>query len=88
MRAKEIGARVRELRYERGLSIEELSERSGVSKSTLTSLEKGVHEPRMSTLRSTARGLDVSLKELTSPREQMIPVSALPGLLGLQVENK
>jgi transcriptional regulator with XRE-family HTH domain len=84
MRAKEIGARVRELRYERGLSIEELSERSGVSKSTLTSLEKGVHEPRMSTLRSTARGLDVSLKE----REQMIPVSALPGLLGLQVENK
>ncbi len=37
---EKIGMRIRELRYQRGLSIEELAQMANVSQSTIRSIEK------------------------------------------------
>ena len=59
-----IGDRVRQLRRERLLTQEELSERSGVGVTSIIRIERGHVEPRFSTIRKLAKALEADPTEL------------------------
>ena len=56
--------RVRLLRKQRGWSQEELSQVSGVNRSTISQIESGVRDPKPATLRKLARTLGVNIGDL------------------------
>ena len=59
-----IAARVRELRAARGLTLEALAERSGVSRSMISLIERGESSPTAVLLERLAAGLGASLASL------------------------
>ncbi|WP_282937764.1 helix-turn-helix domain-containing protein [Paenibacillus sp. RC67] len=63
-----LGKRVRKLRLERGLSLSELSQASGVAKSYLSTLERNIQSnPSIQLLDKIADALDISLEQLVQP---------------------
>ncbi|SKA20743.1 transcriptional regulator, XRE family with cupin sensor [Enhydrobacter aerosaccus] len=64
---KRIAARVRQLRAERELSLEALAERSGVSRSMISLIERGETSPTAVLLERLATGLSVTLANLFEP---------------------
>ena len=63
-----IGFRIRAARRERGLSQAALGARIGMVQTVVSNLERGVHTPRMDTLKRIAQGLGLSLPELLAFR--------------------
>lgn len=63
-----VGPRLRERRTSRGLSLTALSERTGISVSTLSRLETGARIPGLEHLVALARAHHVSLDELVGTR--------------------
>lgn len=59
-----IGARLRRLRAERGWRLEDLAERTGLSKAYLSRLESGERQPSLGALSSVARAYGVSFSSL------------------------
>jgi len=59
-----IAARVRELRAERGLSLDALTGKSGVSRSMISRVERGETSPTAALLEKLAGGLNVTLASL------------------------
>lgn len=59
-----IGLRIRELRLERGMTLDQLSRSAGISASHLSRLERGQAEPSFTVAAGLASQLDVSLSEL------------------------
>lgn len=59
-----IGARLRELRSEKKLTLEMLSEMTGVSVSMLSEIERGRKSPTLTILNRIKNGLHISLSEL------------------------
>jgi len=60
-----IGSRLKQLRLKRGLSINELSERAGVSKSYLSYIERGIQKnPSLQVLSRLAKTLDTNVEDL------------------------
>jgi XRE family transcriptional regulator, regulator of sulfur utilization len=59
-----IGARVKALREAAGLSLRELSERSGVSAPMLSQVERGETSPTLTVAARIAAGLDLRLSQL------------------------
>ncbi|MBS0518084.1 MAG: helix-turn-helix transcriptional regulator [Proteobacteria bacterium] len=64
---RRIAARVRQLRSERGLSLEALADRSGVSRSMISLIERGETSPTAVLLEKLAAGLSVTLANLFEP---------------------
>ena len=62
---------LKNLRAERGLSVADLSKRSGVSRPAIMQLERGENDPQLRTLRKLARGLSCSVSELIEREESM-----------------
>jgi transcriptional regulator with XRE-family HTH domain len=62
--ATKVGARIRELRLERGLSVSALARASGVSPGSLSSIERGLINITLRTVDSLALGLRVSFAAL------------------------
>ena len=62
--AAELGRRARALRASRKLTLDLLSERSGVSRASLSKIERGEMSPTYETLRKLANGLGVALTTL------------------------
>src|SRR5258708_21687048 len=60
----EVGRRVRALRRERGLSLDQLAERSGVSVSMLSTVERGQKVPSILVMSQIATALDTSIARL------------------------
>ena len=58
------GQRLRELRAERGVSQDDLADKTDVHPTAIGRLERGKREPRLSTILRLARGLDVDPGEL------------------------
>lgn len=56
-----LGTLLRAERLARGLSLRELSARTGVSNAYLSGVERGLHEPSLSVLRAIASALDTPL---------------------------
>lgn len=72
-----IGKNIYELRRNRGLSLSELSERSGISKSYLSNIERDIHKnPSIQILEKISDVLNVDLMNLLVPgftSENFIP---------------
>src|ERR687895_583839 len=71
-----LGERVRELRRGRGLTLEELAERSEVSRAMISKVERGEKNPTLVVAAKVAEGLGITLSELlgTEERREIIVV--------------
>ena len=65
-----LGGRVRNLRRERGLTLEGLAARSGVSRAMISKLERGEKSPTLVVAARVAEGLGVSLSQLVGVEER------------------
>ncbi len=65
-----LGARVRDLRKDRGLTLEELAAASGVSRAMISKLERGEKNPTLVIAARLAEGLGVSLSRLAGVEER------------------
>ena len=65
-----VGANLRRLRTKRGLSLERLSQISGVSRAMLGQIELGQSAPTINVLWKIARALEVTFSALMSSRSQ------------------
>jgi len=65
-----LGERVRALRRERGLILDHLAERSGVSRAMISKLERGEKNPTLVVAAKVAEGLGVSLSQLVGVEER------------------
>src|ERR687895_1616858 len=68
--ASRLGERVRELRRGRGLTLEELAERSGVSRAMISKLERGEKNPTLVVAAKLAEGFGVTLSQLVGVEER------------------
>lgn len=75
---RDVGARVRRIRTERGLSIEQLAARVGVEPVTLVRWEAGQRAPSLSVLALVARGLAIPLRELVDVGADVPPPDVPP----------
>lgn len=58
-----VGARLRSMREQRGLSLRVLAERSGLSINAISLIERGENSPTVSSLHHLADGLDVNITD-------------------------
>ena len=65
-----LGVRVRELRRGRGLTLEGLAERSGVSRAMISKLERGEKNPTLVIAAKLAEGLEVTLSQLAGVEDR------------------
>jgi transcriptional regulator with XRE-family HTH domain len=65
-----LGVRVRDLRKERGLTLEQLAGVSGVSRAMISKLERGEKNPTLVIAARLAEGLGVSLSRLAGVEER------------------
>jgi len=63
-REERFGANLRRQRLAKGLSQEQLAEKTGIHPSEVSRLERAARDPRLSTIVKLARGLDVSAERL------------------------
>ncbi|MCG7601506.1 XRE family transcriptional regulator [Halomonas sp. McH1-25] len=76
----EIGAKIKNLRLQRGIGLGELARLAGIGKATLSSLESGNGNPRLETLDAISVALRLPLGDLITPdiSEQEVIVRATP----------
>ena len=60
----EFGAKVRKLREEKGLSQEKLSFESGLDRTYISGIERGVRNPSLKNIAKIAKALNTTLHEL------------------------
>lgn len=77
-RHPEVGARILELRQERGLSLRALAEASGLSLNAISRIERGESSPTVSSLQLLASALEVPMLELfrVEPERRTVLVRA------------
>jgi len=61
---KSFGEQVRRLRTRRGLTQQQLAERSGLHETHISRIERGQREPRLTTIFALARGMGSEVAEL------------------------
>jgi transcriptional regulator with XRE-family HTH domain len=92
--AIQLGRRVAALRGERGLSQQDLAERSGLTVEAVSRIERATREPRITTVGRIAAGLQVSMAELVdfevqaNQRRHRPDVEAIASLLDSTSEAK
>ncbi len=64
MSEERLGLELRRIREERGLSVEELAEKSGVSATTIRGVERGAREARGDTVARLGRPLGLTFDEV------------------------
>jgi transcriptional regulator with XRE-family HTH domain len=62
--SEQLGSELRRIREERGLTVEELAERSGISTTTIRAVERGTREARGDTVAKLARPLGLTFDEV------------------------
>jgi transcriptional regulator with XRE-family HTH domain len=79
-------------RTERGLTLRQAAERTGVAKETISDLERGLRKPHPPTLYKIAQGYGISVRELLGPisevRETAHPLAEAPQEGGLPLDEK
>jgi uncharacterized cupin superfamily protein/DNA-binding Xre family transcriptional regulator len=80
----QVGRKIRELRNQKGFSLREIADRSGLNINTLSMVENGKSSPSVSTLQQLARALDVSIVdffETDQVQKQIVftPANQRPG---------
>ena len=64
MSEERLGQELRRIREERGLTVEELVEKSGVSATTIRDVERGAREARGDTVAKLAKSLGLTFDEV------------------------
>ena len=59
-----LGERISKQRKKRGITLEKLAYEMGISKGNLSDIEHGKRDPRYSTLKAIAEGLDMHISQL------------------------
>jgi XRE family transcriptional regulator, regulator of sulfur utilization len=77
---KNIGDNLRAIRKNRGCSLDQIAELTGVSKAMLGQIERGESNPTVSTLWKIARGLQISFSSLIKEEESNITVVKLESI--------
>ena len=77
--ATRFGARVRAERMRLGMTLDELAAATGVSRATLSNIERGEHSPSLTKATDVARTLGVSLAQLLGEEERRPTVTILAG---------
>lgn len=72
------GARVRTARAEAGLTLMKLADKSGVTRDTISKIERGVHTPQAGTLAKLAKALDRPVSYFTEEGELPKDEARLP----------
>ncbi|HEU0223246.1 MAG TPA: helix-turn-helix transcriptional regulator, partial [Paracoccaceae bacterium] len=72
-----LGARVKRLRSQHGLTLEQLAEQSGVSRAMLSKVERGEKSPTLAIVARIARGLNISLSALLGAQPDFHDVVAI-----------
>jgi transcriptional regulator with XRE-family HTH domain len=73
-----LAARIRELRAERGYSLDQLAQRSGVSRSNISLIERGESSPTAAVLDKLASAVGVTLASLFETPSQVLPSPPSP----------
>ncbi|MGH8224226.1 MAG: helix-turn-helix domain-containing protein [Woeseiaceae bacterium] len=73
-----IGASVLRLRRERGLTLDEFAQRSGISKSMLSQIERDLTNPTVATLWRLATALDVAINSILQPNPKRHDIKLFP----------
>lgn len=63
----DLGARVREIRKERGWTLEQAARQAGLARSTLSKIENGQMSPTYDALKKLAVGLEIPVPQLFTP---------------------
>ncbi len=83
-----VSVNLKNIRSLRGLSLEEMAEQTGVSKSMLAQIEKGMANPSIGVLEKIANGLGIRFRKLIDPlpvetmlvhTEELVPVTEAAG---------
>jgi len=82
-----VGRNLRRLRSRRGLSLERLAQRSGVSRAMLSQIELGRSVPTINSLWRIARALDVTFSALINQHLESAPV-VLPRVSAKVLTNR
>ena len=85
---KQIGERLKELRIEKDVSLEDVAKVTGVSKSLLSKYERGIVDPGLRQLRKLITYYNVSLDWLFGFTEDRKPISVNDPFLGLNDAKK
>ncbi|WP_136635960.1 helix-turn-helix domain-containing protein [Pseudooceanicola onchidii] len=88
----EMGYRVKTLREKRGLTLQVLSDRSGLAISTISKIERGLMAPTYDRFSGLAKGLGVDVSELFSDRGETfepgrVEVARVGEVSHLETEN-
>lgn len=67
---------IHDLRHERGLSQEELALRSGIDRSHMGRIERGVQNPRLATIFKVSKGLGVPASSVFAHSERVMEARA------------
>jgi len=85
--AVQIGKRLRARRKSEGLSLTELSRLSGSTASTLSHIERGTRDVKLSTLVTLAAALRTDLSHLLVPLEDIKSVNDASGVAGYDLDD-
>ncbi|NIO16889.1 MAG: cupin domain-containing protein [Deltaproteobacteria bacterium] len=66
----DVGKRIKSIRKRKGLTLQELSDKSGMSATAISAIERNVSSPTVSTLVNIARALGESLSSLLGEEEK------------------
>ncbi|OYD07311.1 helix-turn-helix domain-containing protein [Paludifilum halophilum] len=77
---KRVGAKLRQIRVNRGLSMEALAKQIGVSKLTLVKIERGEANPTLSVIWKIANGLSIPVTALLSVETDVSIVRSKEGI--------
>ena len=69
----DLGHRLKRIRIDKGWTLKEVSERTGVARSTLSKIENGQMSPTYDVLQKITRGVDLDIVELFDQRRQNAP---------------
>lgn len=73
----EVGSRVKRLRTQAGLTLEEFATQSGVSRAMLSKVERGEKSPTLAIIVRIAKGLNVSMSALMGAEPDLAQVSVI-----------
>ncbi len=87
---KALGKRIAYLRKQKGMSQEDFADASGKMINTISNIERGLSDPKVTTLMSISKALDISIEELFSEAKQKQAIEKLPSniLAILQILKK
>lgn len=68
----DLGERIKSIRTQMGLTLEEASQRSGLARSTLSKIENSQISPTFQALQKLASGLDMAIPQIFEPPQQTL----------------